>query len=95
MPFVLTWFPSHEQLPEPIDAEQALTDSEAFWLEWASRCRHTGDYHDEVLQSLLVLKALTYEPTAGVIAAPTCSLPERIGGTRNWDYRYCWLATPR
>jgi GH15 family glucan-1,4-alpha-glucosidase len=91
IPFSLTWFPSHEPLPDPVDAEEALNDSEAYWLDWAGRCDHYGDYHDEIHQSLLVLKALTYAPTGGIIAAPTASLPELLGGVRNWDYRYCWL----
>jgi GH15 family glucan-1,4-alpha-glucosidase len=91
MPFVLTWFPSHLPLPPAIDAEQALDESESYWLEWASRCTHIGDYHDEIHQSLLVLKALTYAPTGGIVAAPTTSLPEQLGGERNWDYRFCWL----
>ncbi len=91
IPFVLTWFPSHLPLPPAIDAEQALTDAEDYWLDWADRCSHHGDYHDEIHQSLLVLKALTYEPTGGIVAAPTTSLPEHIGGPRNWDYRFCWL----
>jgi GH15 family glucan-1,4-alpha-glucosidase len=91
VPFVLTWFPSHEPPPADVDPEQALTDTEAFWLDWASSSSYHGDYHDEVHQSLLVLKALTYAPTGGIVAAPTTSLPERIGGVRNWDYRFCWL----
>jgi GH15 family glucan-1,4-alpha-glucosidase len=91
VPFVLTWFPSHEELPEEVDPEQALADAEDYWLDWASTCRHAGDYHDEIHQSLLVLKALTYAPTGGIAAAPTTSLPELIGGVRNWDYRFCWL----
>ena len=91
IPFVLTWFPSHEDLPEKIDPEQALAETENYWLEWAGRCVHVGDYHDEIHQSLLVLKALTYAPTGGIVAAPTASLPEQIGGVRNWDYRFCWL----
>ena len=91
VPFVLTWFPSHEQLPDEIDPEQALADTEEYWLSWADGCTHTGDYHDEIHQSLLVLKALTYAPTGGIVAAPTTSLPEHIGGVRNWDYRFCWL----
>ena len=91
IPFVLTWFPSHREIPEAVDAEQALTDSEDYWLDWAGKCGHKGDYHDEVHQSLLVLKALTYAPTGGIVAAPTTSLPETLGGVRNWDYRYCWL----
>src|SRR6185503_6633672 len=91
VPFVLTWYPSHEAVPEEVDAEQALDDTEAYWLDWAGMCRHDGAYHEEVHQSLLVLKALTYAPTGGIVAAPTTSLPERIGGVRNWDYRFCWL----
>jgi GH15 family glucan-1,4-alpha-glucosidase len=91
IPFVLTWFPSHEDLPEEIDPEQALADTEDYWLDWAGRCDHGGDYHDEIHQSLLVLKALTYAPTGGIVAAPSASLPELVGGVRNWDYRFCWL----
>jgi GH15 family glucan-1,4-alpha-glucosidase len=91
IPFVLTWFPSHQKLPDAVDPEQALNDTEAYWMEWAGTCDHDGDYHDEVHQSLLVLKALTYAPTGGIVAAPTTSLPEQIGGVRNWDYRFCWL----
>jgi len=91
IPFVLTWFPSHHDPPAAIDAEEALGDAEQYWLEWARSGRHVGGYHDEVHQSLLVLKALTYGPTGGIVAAPTTSLPERLGGVRNWDYRYCWL----
>ncbi|PWU22679.1 MAG: glucoamylase [Candidatus Rokuibacteriota bacterium] len=89
--FTLTWFPSHQELPESVDAEQALQDTEDYWLDWAARCTHAGDYHDEIHQSLLVLKALTYAPTGGIVAAPTTSLPEQPGGPRNWDYRFCWL----
>jgi GH15 family glucan-1,4-alpha-glucosidase len=91
VPFVLTWFPSHAPLPAEIDPEQALSESEDYWLDWAARCGHQGVYHDEIHQSLLVLKALTYAPTGGLVAAPTTSLPEQIGGVRNWDYRFCWL----
>jgi len=91
VPFVLTWYRSHESPPRAADPEQALTDTEEYWLSWADRCTHEGDYHDEIHQSLLVLKALTYAPTGGIVAAPTTSLPELIGGVRNWDYRYCWL----
>jgi GH15 family glucan-1,4-alpha-glucosidase len=93
VPFVLTWNPSHEDLPPPIDPDHALADTESFWTEWVSRC--TADVPEEwgdvVRRSLIVLKALTYEPTGGIVAAPTTSLPEWIGGVRNWDYRYCWL----
>jgi GH15 family glucan-1,4-alpha-glucosidase len=91
IPFVLTWFPSHEPLPAPVEPEVALAETESYWRDWANSCQYDGDYHEEVHQSLLVLKALTYEPTGGIAAAPTTSLPERIGGVRNWDYRYCWL----
>ncbi len=91
VPFVLTWFPSHEPAPDPIDPEAALRETEAYWLEWADQCGHHGDYHEEIHQSLLVLKALTHQPTGGIVAAPTSSLPESLGGERNWDYRYCWL----
>jgi GH15 family glucan-1,4-alpha-glucosidase len=91
VPFVLTWFPSHEPLPSTIEPEVALAETESFWREWAAACCCLGDYGEEIRQSLLVLKALTYLPTGGIVAAPTTSLPERIGGVRNWDYRYCWL----
>ncbi len=91
IPFVLTWFPSHEDLPREVDPEQALRDTEEYWHEWAHGCSHSGDYHEEIHESLLVLKAMTYAPTGGIVAAPTTSLPERIGGERNWDYRFCWL----
>ncbi len=91
IPFVLSWYPSHLSPPEESDPERALADAEEFWLDWASVCDHIGDYHDEIHESLLVLKALTYAPTGGIVAAPTTSLPEQIGGVRNWDYRYCWL----
>ena len=91
MPFVLTWYPSHEPLPEEIDPEAALEDSIRFWHDWANTCVHYGPYHDEIHESLLLLKALTYKPTGGIVAAPTTSLPEWVGGVRNWDYRFCWL----
>jgi GH15 family glucan-1,4-alpha-glucosidase len=91
VPFVLTWYASHVDLPRPVDAEQALVDTEAFWLDWIGDCKYEGGYPDAVRRSLIVLKALTYRPTGGIVAAPTTSLPERIGGERNWDYRYCWL----
>jgi GH15 family glucan-1,4-alpha-glucosidase len=91
IPFVLTWFASHLPPPEEIDPEQALRDTEGFWTEWSGRCTYDGEWRDPVVRSLIVLKALTYAPTGGIVAAPTTSLPERIGGVRNWDYRYCWL----
>lgn len=91
LPFSLTWFPSHEALPAPIDAEDALACTDRFWSDWAGKCTHVGPWHEAVLRSLIVLKALTYAPTGGIIAAPTTSLPECLGGVRNWDYRFCWL----
>jgi GH15 family glucan-1,4-alpha-glucosidase len=91
VPFVLTWFGSHLPVPDEIDPELALAETDAFWLEWGSRFPNAGEYHEEIRQSLLVLKAMTYAPTGGIVAAPTTSLPEWIGGERNWDYRYSWL----
>jgi GH15 family glucan-1,4-alpha-glucosidase len=91
VPFTLTWFPSNEPKPKALSPEQALRDTEMFWSGWLERCRYGGEWRDEVHRSLIVLKALTYLPTGGIVAAPTTSLPERIGGVRNWDYRYCWL----
>jgi GH15 family glucan-1,4-alpha-glucosidase len=91
IPFVLTYGPSHLPLPEPINPAQALQDTEDFWTEWCSRCTYQGDNRDLVMRSLITLKALTYEPTGGIVAAPTTSLPEKLGGARNWDYRFCWL----
>ncbi len=90
-PFVLTWYPSHHELPPPITADHALEETCGFWRDWLGGCEYLGRWEDAVLRSLMVLKALTYGPTGGIVAAPTTSLPERIGGVRNWDYRYCWL----
>jgi len=89
--FVLTWRASHEAVPTPVNARQALGETEEFWREWSSRCRYDGEFRGPVLRSLLTLKALTFRPTGGIVAAPTTSLPEEIGGARNWDYRVCWL----
>ncbi|MGC4065257.1 MAG: glycoside hydrolase family 15 protein [Polyangiaceae bacterium] len=94
--FVLSHAASHLATPEPIDAEKALAETQTFWRDWAARCTYAGGSHDggaseAVMRSLITLKALTYAPTGGLVAAPTTSLPELIGGARNWDYRFCWL----
>ena len=91
IPFVLTWFASHENPPRAIDPEQALRDTEKYWSHWAHCCEHKGEWHEAVVRSLITLKALTYAPTGGIVAANTTSLPEMIGGVRNWDYRFCWV----
>ena len=91
VPFVLTYGASHLELPDPIDPAKALQETEDFWLDWCSRCNYEGDSRDLVMRSLITLKALTYLPTGGIVAAPTTPLPEKLGGARNWDYRYCWL----
>jgi GH15 family glucan-1,4-alpha-glucosidase len=91
IPFTLTWFPSHHAPPEPLDPEESLEWTTRWWREWSGRCQSDGRWHEPVRRSLITLKALTYAPTGGIVAAPTTSLPERIGGVRNWDYRYCWL----
>ncbi|WP_202637804.1 glycoside hydrolase family 15 protein [Bailinhaonella thermotolerans] len=91
LPFVLAWHPSHESLPPLPDAFTQLTDTELEWAQWMSRFRYSGRWRDEVARSAITLKALTYDPTGAIVAAPTTSLPEDIGGVRNWDYRYCWL----
>lgn len=91
VPFTLCWHPSN-QLPEALhDASGALDATEEYWTEWLSQCTYRGPWREEVARSLITLKALTYAPTGGIVAAPTTSLPELIGGVRNWDYRYCWL----
>jgi GH15 family glucan-1,4-alpha-glucosidase len=89
--FVLTYTPSHLPPPKPVDPQQALNTTEKFWTEWATRCRGGRTCHESVVRSLITLKALAYAPTGGIVAAPTTSLPEQIGGKRNWDYRFCWL----
>jgi GH15 family glucan-1,4-alpha-glucosidase len=89
--FVLHYRPSHLAMLPPIDPEQSLTETETYWRGWSERCIYRGRWHEAVLRSLLTLKALTYTPTGGIVAAPTTSLPEQVGGVRNWDYRFCWL----
>jgi GH15 family glucan-1,4-alpha-glucosidase len=89
--FVLVWHRSHEDPPPRIDPWDAARSTTRFWRDWAERCTYRGEWRDEVVRSLLTLKALTYRPTGGIVAAPTTSLPEELGGSRNWDYRFCWL----
>jgi GH15 family glucan-1,4-alpha-glucosidase len=89
--FVMSWGPSNRDAPRSIDVDTSLAETEKFWTDWAAQCSYRGEWRDTVLRSLLTLKALTYDPTGGIVAAPTTSLPEQIGGVRNWDYRYCWL----
>ena len=89
--FVLTYGASHLAPPAPIDPVKALAETESYWQGWASRARRTGRWSDAMIRSLITLKALTHRPTGGILAAPTTSLPEKLGGTRNWDYRFCWL----
>jgi len=91
VPFVLTWQAGHEPPPTPVDPERALADTTQRWSAWSARSEVRGEYRDAVQRSLITLKALTFEPTGGIVAAATTSLPEQIGGSRNWDYRYCWL----
>lgn len=91
LPFVFTWHPSHETPPDALDAEAVLAETEAWWRHWAQQCTYEGRWREAVVRSLLTLKALTYAPSGGIVAAATTSLPERIGGVRNWDYRLCWL----
>ncbi len=91
VPFVLTYGPSHLAVPDPIDPDKALQATEKFWADWCSHCTYDGIHCDLVMRSLITLKALTYAPSGGIVAAPTTSLPEKLGGSRNWDYRFCWL----
>src|SRR5829696_4178641 len=91
VPFVLTWSPSYGERPVAIDGLQAVDDTERFWLDWAGGIGYDGRFQDAVYRSLLTLKGLTYQPSGGIVAAATTSLPETLGGSRNWDYRYCWL----
>ena len=91
VPLQLTWFPSHEKAPEAIDVERSLASTESFWREWVGRCTYRGRWRDAIVRSMITLKAMTYAPTGAIVAAPTTSLPEELGGVRNWDYRFCWL----
>jgi len=91
VPFVAQWRPSNEPAGCVVDADKLLAEADRFWRGWAARCTYRGPYRQQVLRSLITLKALTYAPTGGLVAAPTTSLPEELGGVRNWDYRYCWV----
>jgi GH15 family glucan-1,4-alpha-glucosidase len=91
VPFLLTWHPSHEAPPSALDPEEIIAHTDGWWQEWSNRCTYHGPWREAVVRSLVTLKALTYAPTGGIVAAATTSLPERIGGVRNWDYRYCWV----
>ncbi len=88
---MLVWYPSYKQVQDPVDVDQALAHTQAWWKDWSDMSRSSGPYADQVERSLLVLRGLTHEDTGGIVAAATTSLPEKLGGQRNWDYRYCWL----
>ena len=91
VPFVLTWYPANEAPPQAVDPLKALDETVQWWHAWSQRCLVGGEWEDQVRRSLITLKALTYAPTGGLVAAATTSLPEQLGGVRNWDYRFCWL----
>ena len=89
--FNLTWYPSHQYEPVPLNIDEAIRSTEKWWREWSDRCTYQGEWREALLRSLITLKALTFLPTGGIVAAPTTSLPELLGGVRNWDYRFCWV----
>jgi GH15 family glucan-1,4-alpha-glucosidase len=91
MPFTLSWLPSHERIPDEENPFGHQQQTERWWTQWAGQCSYRGEWREAVIRSLITLKALTFDPTGGMVAAPTMSLPEGLGGQRNWDYRYCWL----
>ena len=91
VPFVLSYGPSHLPAPEPVDPHEALRECESFWCKWMAGTNVEGPYAEAIGRSLITLKALTYAPSGGIVAAPTTSLPELVGGARNWDYRFCWI----
>ena len=91
LPLQLSWYPSHEIAPQALDVDKVLASTESLWRDWSARCTLEGKVRETVMRSLLTLKALVFDPTGGIVAAPTSSLPEQIGGVRNWDYRFCWL----
>jgi len=89
--FAFSWYPSHRTKPRPFDVDEAIRNTHDWWREWSDRCTYDGKWRDAVLRSLITLKALTFLPAGGIVAAPTTSLPEALGGVRNWDYRFCWV----
>lgn len=91
IPFDLVWHASNQREPEPVNVSAEIDKTEKWWQEWSRRCTYEGKWRDAVLRSLITLKALTFAPTGGIVAAPTTSLPEALGGVRNWDYRFCWV----
>jgi len=91
IPFSLTWFPSHRAEPPTKDPMSEVSDTTDWWRDWSGRCKYRGEWREDVVRSLITLKALTHTPTGGIVAALTTSIPEQIGGVRNWDYRFCWL----
>jgi GH15 family glucan-1,4-alpha-glucosidase len=91
VPFCMVWYPSNKEAPKPGDPAKLVASTTKWWAKWSSCCERAGSWHDAVCRSLITLKALTFAPTGGIVAAPTTSLPEQIGGVRNWDYRICWV----